>query len=371
MSLLPIAATGLAGLLGSLLGPPQPAPQPIRFPSSALVAAPAGTPRGTMIMVHGGGWQGPGAMAQKQLMTMPGDRLTERGWRVVSIDYHAGAPGLQDVLDAAGAELAAPTGGPLCIYGESSGAQLALVAASRLPEVDCVVAVGPPADFEAYQAEAQSSNDRNRRIIAEQMATVWGAEAAERAPNDPIKVAGSIAADVLMLREADDPLIPIEQVDDFVAARPTTQRVELESAPGSDLGGFFLHGTLSDSGRDEYRAAIGSFADRAVVAHAADLAAERTGCGGVTRSVTQGGTTRLQKALRCLARTDAPTRRMRAPRGGTTIRRVHGEVNAARAWRLLRASTSGRRALAALAAGHARTTVRSGDPTRVTLRMHR
>jgi acetyl esterase/lipase len=371
MSLLPTVTAGLAGLLSPILGPAQPAPHPISSPSSALVASPSGAPRGTMIMVHGGGWQGPAALAQKRLMAMPGDTLTQRGWRVVSVDYRAGAAGLQDVLDAAGAEVVAPTGGPLCIYGESSGAQLALVAAARLPSVDCVVAVGPPTDFEAYEAEVQASNDPNRQIIATQMATVWGSDPAERAPNDPIKLAGTIAADVLILREADDPLIPIEQVDNFVAARPTTQRVELESAPGSDLSHFFLHGTLSDGGRSEYRAALGSFVDRAAVAHAADLDAERTGCGGVTRSVTQGGATRLQKALRCLARSDAAARGARAARARTTIRRVRGEVNAARAWSLLRASTSGRRALAALAAGHARTTVRSGDPTRVTLRMQR
>jgi acetyl esterase/lipase len=371
MSLLPIAVTGLAGLLSPILGPAQPAPRPISSPGSALVASPAGAPRGTMIMVHGGGWQGPAALAQKRLMATPGDTLTQRGWRVVSVDYHAGAAGLQDVLDAAGAELVAPKGGPLCIYGESSGAQLALIAAARLPAVDCVVAVGPPTDFDAYQSEVQASNDPNRQIIATQMAAVWGSEPAERAPNDPIAVAGSIAGAVLILREADDPLIPIEQIDNFVAARPTTQRVELESAPGSDLSHFFLHGTLSDAGRSAYRAAVGSFVDRAAVAHDADLDAERTGCGGVTRSVTQGGTARLQRALRCLARTDAPARGSRAQRARTTIRRVRGEVNAARAWRLLRASTSGRRALGALAAGHAKTSVRSGDPTRVTLRMQR
>lgn len=371
MSLLLSVVTGLAGLLGPIAGPAQPAPQPVRSPSSALVASPAGAPRGTMLMVHGGGWQGPAALAQRRLMTMPGEALTQRGWRVVSVDYRAGAAGLQDVLDAAGAEVVAPAGGPLCIYGESSGAQLALVAAARLSAVDCVVAVGPPTDFEAYQAEAQASNDSDRQIIATQMATVWSTVPAERAPNDPIEVAGSIAANVLILREADDPLIPIEQVDNFVGARPTTQRVELESAPGSDLDQFFLHGTLSDAGRSEYRAAVGSFVDRAAVAHDADLDAERTGCGGVTRSVTQGGATRMQKALRCLARTVVRARSSRAPRARTTIRRVRGEVNAARAWQLLRASTSGRRALAALAAGRAKTTVRSGDPTRVTLRMQR
>jgi dienelactone hydrolase len=322
-----------------------------------------------MIMVHGGGWMGPAPKAQKALMTMPGDTLTRRNWRIVSIDYHAGAAGLQDVIDAARAELAQPTGGLLCIYGESSGAQLALVAAARVPDVDCVVAMGPPADFEAYQAEVGRSNDPDRRIIANQMASVWGSTAEERAPNDPAKIAQTIAGDVLIMREADDPLIPIEQVDDFVAARPTTQRVELEGAPGFDLSQFYLHGTLSDNGRNQYQAALGSFVDHAAASYAAERSASRMGCGGVTRSVTTIGAVRVQAGLRCLARADRLASRAGAARAKTLSRHVRGEVNAARAWTALRTNTRGRRALAALATGRATAAVRSGNPTSVTLRV--
>ena len=115
------------------------------------------------------------------------------------------------------------------------------------------------------------------------------------------------------MRQADDPLIPIEQIDNFVAARPTTQRVELESSPGFDLSQFYLHGTFSDNGRNQYRAALGSFVDRAATAYAAERNATRTGCKGVTRTVTRGGAARVQSALRCLARADA-SRAGRAPR---------------------------------------------------------
>jgi dienelactone hydrolase len=370
MGLLSIAATGLSGLLGPIIGPPPPPPPP-PSPNPALVAAPASAAHGTMLMVHGGGWAGPGPKAQAALMTMPGETLGARSWRIISVDYHYGSAGLQDVLDAAGAELAAPAGGPLCIYGESAGAQLALVAASRLSGVDCVVAMGPPADFEAYQAEVGASNDPDRSIIAAQMRAVWGQTPEERAPNDPVKVAKSIRGDVLIMREADDSLIPIEQVENFIAARPTTERVELESAPGSDISQFYLHGTLSDNGRAQYRAALGSFVDRATAADGAEVAATRTGCKGVTKSVTQGGVGRVSSALRCLARNDRLARETGAKGARTFSRRVRGEINAARTWSLLRASTSGRRVLAALAAGRARTTVRSGNPNRVTLQVKR
>jgi dienelactone hydrolase len=370
VSFLAIAATGLAGLLSPLLGGQPAAPQPVATPSQALVDTPASV-RGTMIMVHGGGWTGPGADSQRALMTMPGETLRQRNWRIVSVDYHAGAAGLQDIVDAAGAELSQKTGGLLCIYGESSGAQLALVAASRVSGVDCVVAMAPPADFEAYQSEVQRSNDPDRTIIANQMATVWGSTPEQRAPNDPIKVANAIAGDVLLMRQADDPLIPIEQIDNFVAARPTTQRVELESSPGFDLSRFYLHGTFSDNGRNQYRAALGSFVDRAAAAYAAERSATRTGCKGVTRTVALGGAARVQSALRCLARADSVARKAGAARARTLSKRVRGEVNAARAWTALRSSMGGRRALAALAAGRARASLRSGDPSRVTLRVTR
>jgi acetyl esterase/lipase len=196
MSVLAIAASGLAGLLGPILGG-QPAAPPLvpPVPEQALVASPP-TVQGTMLMVHGGGWAGPAPRSQKALMTMPGETLSQRNWRIVSVDYGEGAAGLQDVVDAADAELTKPTGGLLCIYGESAGAQLALVAASRVAGVDCVVAFAPPADFEAYQTEVQRSNDAARQIIAKQMASVWGSTAEDRAPADPVKVANAISGDV-------------------------------------------------------------------------------------------------------------------------------------------------------------------------------
>ena len=368
MGIISIAATGLAGLLAPLIGTN---PEPVKVPEQALVASPASTTRGTMIMVHGGGWAGPAPITQKSLMSIPGETFSGRGWKIVSLDYHAGSASLQDVLDAAGQEVAQSTGGPVCLYGESAGGQLSLVTAARLSGISCVAVLGPPADFETYQAEVRASNDGGRSIIAAQMASVWGQTPDERAPNDPVKLAPSIRADVLIMREADDPLIPIEQIDNFVAARPTTEHVELQSAPGSDPAQHYLHGTLSDTGRSEFRAALGSFIDRAAAAYDAERAASRMGCPGVRKSVTQAGVARVQAALRCLARRDKLVRKAGAARAKTTSRKARGELNAARAWNLLRASAGGRRALAALVAKRATTTIRTGNPSRVILRVRR
>jgi hypothetical protein len=368
MGLLSIAATGLAGLFSPIIGSNDPPPP--KVPDPPIAAAPASGVQGTMIMIHGGGWTGPGPLAQQALMTMPGEVLSGRGWKIVSLDYHPGSAGLQDVLDAAGQELANPSGGPLCLYGESAGGQMALVAAARLTGIACVAGMGTPADFEAYQAEVLASNDPDRTMIATQMATVWGQTPEERAPNDPVKLARLIRGDVLLMREADDPLMPIEQVERFVAARPTTERVELESAAG-DSAMKYLHGTLSDAGRAMYRDRLGAFVDRAGSDYEAEQEAARTGCKGVRRSLTLGGLDRMEAALRCLARGDALARQAGAKGAKTTSRRVRGEVNAARTWTRLRESVTGRRALAALAAGRATTSVRAGSPNRVTVQVRR
>jgi acetyl esterase/lipase len=362
MAFLPtIAATSLLGLLG--LGPPpsQPA-EPVK-PAESLVNSPSSGVRGTMLMVHGGGWQGPGAKSQKFLMEQPGNMLVERGWRVVSLDYNAGTQGIIDVLNAAGQELGGAEGNLLCLYGESSGAQIALVVASRLKAVDCVIAAGAPTDFHVYMAEARSSGDDSRKTIAGQMEHVFGSTEDVTAPWEPIKLSKMITSDVLMLRESDDSLVPREQLDRFLGLRPRTESLELESNPTVTPETWWLHGTLSDVGREHYLAAVGAFADRAYATGKAERAARRTGCRGVTSSdpVSMTG------ALRCLARKDRIVARAGKARTGTTTRRLRGEVNAARAWASLRSGVRGRRALAAFAARRARLRLRTANPSILTL----
>ena len=89
-----------------------------------------------MILVHGGAWRGPDSREQARLLREPGDLLLRRRWRVVSVDYRQGAQGLRDVV-AAIERLGPRRGGaPLCLYGESAGGQLALVAAAERPSLD-------------------------------------------------------------------------------------------------------------------------------------------------------------------------------------------------------------------------------------------
>jgi acetyl esterase/lipase len=380
------AAVTLAGLLGPaapragaalpiplpLFTKPRPPPVIPAVADPISADPPDGVTRGTMIMVHAGGWAGHDAHAQDVLMTTPGDLLLQRGWRVVSIDYDEGTEGLQDVLSAADSELARRSGGgPLCLYGESAGAHLALVAASRLRAIDCVVGLGTPTDLELYESEGSASGDARVRLIASKMSRFFGTTAAELAPWDLVSLAPSIHADVLLMHEGDDAIVPAIQAARFQAARPTTQTVELEAGDPNDPSAAFVHGTISEAGRAEYAAAIGSLVDRAVSTRDAGRSASRTGCAQVGRSIAEVGLAVLRNALRCLAHKDVGSRSAGSGAWRETTLSMRGEVNAARIWTSLRGTRSGRRALVATARRRVKVAVLSGDRSRVTLRATR
>ena len=354
--------------LGNLLKPKPTAPviPPVAEPISA---DPAGPARGTMILVHAGGWAGHDAHAQRLLMERPGDLLLARGWRVVSIDYEEGTAGLQDVLNTAGSELARQSSnGPVCIYGESAGAQLALVAAQRLRAIDCVIGLGTPTDLPLYNEEAAASIDEKIKLVASQITRFFGDTLEALTPWNPVALAPAIHSDVLLIREADDNIISAQQYERFGAARPTTQIVTLEPGSPGDPATKFVHGTASDAGRGQYASSIGAFADRAVEAAEAERSGARTGCAGVGRSIAEIGVEKMQLALRCLARKDSSAKEAGSRSWKRTSVTLRGEINAARIWSLLRETRSGRRALAAAAKRRAKVTVRTGDRSRVILR---
>ena len=337
--------------------------------AAPITADPAGPVRGTMVLVHGGAWAGHNERGQRVIMGEPGQLLLERGWRIVSVDMDEGAAGIDGVLSAVGSELAHPaSAGPLCIYGESAGAHLALVAASRQPAVDCVIGVGTLVDMARLEADGDTSSDANVQILGERIKRFFGTSAEQLAPWNPVGLAPAIRADVLLLHEIDDPLVPAVHAARYQAAQPTTQVVELEPGDPADPSTKFRHGTVSAVGRAHYAAALGAFADQAIVRKGAEQLAAGIGCTGVADHLTDVGLRRVERELRCLARRDAALQGAAAGTWQRTTVNVRGEVGAARIWARMRATVAGRRSLAALAARHARLSVQLGARSRVSLR---
>ena len=338
---------------------------PVPPVAAPVSAGPAGPVRGTMLLVHGGAWAGHSALAQQLLMTDPGPIFVRRGWRVISIDMAEGKAGLQAVLTAVDAELARPASdGPLCIYGESSGAHLSLVAAKRRRAVDCVLGMATPTDLAPLAVIGDASPDPRVRAVTEQMKRFFGTTATELDPWSPRAFAPSIRADVLLVHEVDDPFIPAAHGRRFQAALPTTQLVELE--PG-DPATKFRHGSISALGRTHYEAALKTFADQALARKDAERRAAAVKCSTSSSRLQDVGLARVQRALRCLARRDTALRSVGAAGWRRTTITVQGAVNAARIWARLRESAAGRRSLAALAARRARLSVRLGSRSRVGL----
>lgn len=334
-----------------------------------ISADPAGPVRGTLVLVHGGAWAGHSARGQQVLMGDPGQLFVERGWRIVSVDMDEGTAGIDAVLSAVDAEAARPASdGPLCVYGESAGAELSLVAAARRPAVDCAIGIGTPADLAQMEADGDTSPDPNVQIAGERIKRFFGTTPEDIAPWNPVALASSIRADVLLLHEIDDPLVPAVHAVRFQAALPTTQVVELEPDDTADTATKFRHGTVSAVGRAHYAAALGGFADQAILRKDAERRAVAVGCPASGDHVADVGLTRVQRALRCLARKDAALQSASARSWRRTSINVRGEVNAARIWARMRETVGGRRSLAALAARRAKLSVKLGPRSRVSLR---
>ncbi len=367
------AAPARALSLADLLDPPPPPPPVIAPVADKLTRDPAdGIVRGTVILVHAGGWAGHDANAQRLLFEHPGDVFSERGWRVVSVDYDEGTAGLQDIMSAVGEELARGTSpGPVCLYGESAGGQLALVAAARMRSVDCVIGLGTPTDLALYESDATASANAQVRLIGSRMSSFFGATPEAIAPWDPVALASSIRADVLLVSEADDVFVAAAHAQRFTAARPTTQTVVLDPGDPADPSTAFVHGTVSATGRAQYDAALGSFADRLVAANQADRDATALGCPRVTRTLLETSLASVATAVECLARRDAEARQPFDRQWRRTSIRLRGEVDAARIWARLRTSTAGRRALAAAAKDRASLAIAVSDRSRITLRLSR
>jgi acetyl esterase/lipase len=270
-----LAASGLCALAlaqgcgGASHAPPATTPLGSAPVAPAITADPdSGPARATMIMVHGGGWVGHDAHAEALLMASPGAQLRKRGWRVVSIDYGEGKDGLRDVLDTVDAEIARKTSnGPLCLYGESAGAHLALVAAARRRSIDCVIGLGAPTDLLRFEADARGAG-RDERIVAAQISRIFGTTAAEVADWDPVSL--PIHADVLLMREGDDEVVPASQETSFAKAHPGTDTLALPAGDPADPSAHFVHGTISPKGREIYDAEVEAFADHALAKHRAE-----------------------------------------------------------------------------------------------------
>jgi acetyl esterase/lipase len=187
--------------------------------------------RGTVLLLHGGGWHGDLGAAADELMSATIEALTGWGYDVANLGYRGGEDSLRDA-GAAFESLRARTGAeePLCIYGTSAGGQLALLVAAREgADVDCVVDLLGPPDLEDFGARPRSS--AGERLAREAFGP------GRLAALSPINNTSRTHAPVLVGATPCDVFTPIAAqrrlASGLRAANPDSQLVVI--APGNDV----------------------------------------------------------------------------------------------------------------------------------------
>jgi dienelactone hydrolase len=210
------------------------------------VFAPSHPAEGVVITLHRGAWSSTGRDAAAT--EHADDRAwLRRRWLVVNSSYRPGVLGLADVRSvyirvrrALGNKL------PLCLVGASSGGTLALLAATRLPQLDCLVAEAAPTDLLApggiHDLAAQALGEQNLRAFS------------------PLFVADRIKADVLVAGAQQDPLVPQQQLSDLCTRLASRCAGFLSLAPGPL---FFVHAGVERGALSRFRRAETALASSA------------------------------------------------------------------------------------------------------------
>lgn len=167
---------------------------------------PAADPHGTVLTLHGGGWRGDlGARADNRLRRWIA-RLTDLGYRVANLGYRGQAASLDDALAAFRVVHKRFGDGPICLWGQSTGAHLSLmVAARRGGAVDCVVDFAGP----SYLPDWGVGNHHGRRLATR----AFGAWRLRRI--SPMLLVGAIEARVLVASARCDGKVGIGQQRKF------------------------------------------------------------------------------------------------------------------------------------------------------------
>lgn len=226
---------------------------------------PAGRPRGTMLLLHGGGWRDRPGDARRG---MAGAALVYRaqGWRVVNLAYREAAgvgssrpdpaPMFDDVA-AAYDDIRKAFPGPVCASGASAGGHLAAMLAVLRPTLDCVVSVGGPLDLRTLPSQ---TSVEGRAFVA----GTFGDDPATLSRWSPARRwAAGIGTRVLAGAATGDPIVPPAQLRRFAAADRSATTIVLPPARVGDAGAAtFAHSLVPAAAKARFQERQAAFLDR-------------------------------------------------------------------------------------------------------------
>jgi acetyl esterase/lipase len=235
------------------LGPTAPAPYEIGRPDSGPVQR-------VMMLIHGGGWYmvGTGAMRVERPAAAA---WRSAGWETVNVDYPACRGSLLGVLtfyDLVRQQVGADV--PVCVEGQSSGAQLALLLAALRPDVACVIAAAAPTNLRSIAAEGAQAAAEGSGSPALRAGSAWAQGLARAAfgrgalgRRSPIAWAGQIQARVLLASAANDPYVPAQQETELAAAIKSARPDAYVDVDRLDPGPVtWFHGTVTQAAIDDF-----------------------------------------------------------------------------------------------------------------------
>ena len=229
------------------------------------VGAPSGayagqSPRGVMVLFHGGGWATNGAGAAQDLRS-DADRWRARGWLTVNSSYRAcgrSAADATSMYDRVRATYGATV--PVCTLGQSAGGHLALMVAIQRPGgVNCVINQAGPTDAPslptqgAYDATSGGTQTNLPKWVYNLMVAAFGQENLVAISPAQSIAPGLTGARVLAVSSAHDNLVSYQQMtllrDKIKAAAPTAY-VETMQLDGGQQP--FVHAPVSQPALDAY-----------------------------------------------------------------------------------------------------------------------
>jgi acetyl esterase/lipase len=220
------------------------------------------SPRGVMLVIHGGGWATTGAGSVER-MRPDAQRWRNRGWQTVNFTYRPCGQSLDDALwfyDHARAWFDPSL--QICALGTSAGGHLALLVGAYRIGLYCVVNQAGPTDLRSIQDELaydtvsglydQTAGGRTVHNLA---AAAFGEE--NLAQFSPAALASPTldATRVLQALSADDPLVPFQQAADLAgamqAANPAAYVDDVQLAIGTIP---FAHGRVTQAALTDFYA---------------------------------------------------------------------------------------------------------------------
>ncbi len=212
---------------------------------------PSGPVRGTMLLLHGGGWTDKRGDARRAMIVSSLAYL-EQGWRVVNVSYTPPDDDggkrpkpkamLRDVV-AFYDQVHKAFPGPVCAAGDSAGGHLAVMLALARPQLSCAVANGAPLDLIALSRESKENSELGR----EQLEKMFGTDRKDLRYFSPNRRWDSSRdkTPVFLMVASDDPYVPKSQAAGFLKADPGAKVEILKSAEQGDPGSVeFVHGPV-------------------------------------------------------------------------------------------------------------------------------